>query len=75
MKSLLAFVAMLAVDALWAAYIMAASDRAAGKAALCSGGIVLCSAVVTLLYVESAWTLIPASLGAVAGTWWTIRHG
>ena len=75
MKALLSFVAMVGVDALWAAYILAASDRRALPAALYSGGIVLCSAVVTLLYVESAWNLIPATLGAVAGTYWTVRRG
>lgn len=75
MKPLLAFVAMLGVDAMWAAYIMAASDRRAGSAALYSGGIVLCSAVVTLLYVESPWNILPAAVGAVAGTYWTVRKG
>jgi hypothetical protein len=74
-NALLAFVTMIGVDMLWAAYIMAASDRHAARAALYSGGIVLGGAVVTLLYVESAWNLIPATLGAVAGTYWTVRRG
>jgi len=73
-KPLLAFVAMIAADILWARYVMAASDRHAVRAALYSGGIVLGGAVVTLLYVESAWNLIPATLGAVAGTYGTVHR-
>jgi hypothetical protein len=30
---------------------------------------------VTLAYVDSAWNLIPATLGAVAGTYWTVSRG
>jgi hypothetical protein len=75
MIPVLAFLAMIAVDICWAKYIMAAADRRAGAAALYSGGIVLGGAVVTLAYVDSAWNLIPASLGAIAGTYWTVRHG
>ena len=74
MKALLAFAAMIAVDVMWAKYILAASDRQALPAACWSAGIVLGGAVVTLAYVESAWNLIPACAGAFAGTWWTVRR-
>jgi hypothetical protein len=75
MKPLLAFVAMIAVDMLWAKYIMAASDRRAFAAAAYSCGIVLGGAVVTLAYVDNPWNLIPACLGAMAGTYWCVRRG
>jgi hypothetical protein len=75
MIAALSFLAMIAVDVMWARYIMAAADRRAWSAAIYSGGIVLGGAVVTLAYVDSAWNLIPASLGAIAGTYWTVRHG
>jgi hypothetical protein len=75
MIAALSFLAMIAVDIMWARYIMAAADRRAGSAALYSGGIVLGGAAVTLAYVDSPWNLIPACLGAVAGTYWTVRRG
>lgn len=71
----LAFLAMIAVDVLWAKYIMAASDRRALAAALYSCGIVLGGAVVTLAYVDNAWNLIPACIGATVGTYWTVKRG
>ena len=75
MNAALAFLAMIAVDILWSAYIMAVADRRAVKAALYSGGIVLGGAVVTLAYVDSAWNLIPACIGATVGTYWTVKRG
>jgi hypothetical protein len=75
MIAALAFLAMIAVDIAWAKYIMAAADRRAGAAALYSGGIVLGGAITTLALVDSAWNLIPATLGAVAGTYWTVKRG
>jgi hypothetical protein len=75
MKAALAFLAMIAVDILWAKYIMAASDRRALAASLYSCGIVLGGAVVTLAYVDNAWNLIPACFGAMAGTYWTVQRG
>jgi hypothetical protein len=75
MIAVLAFLAMIVVDIAWAKYIMAAADRRAIPAALYSGGIVLGGAAVTLAYVDSAWNLIPATLGAVAGTYWTVSRG
>jgi hypothetical protein len=75
MNAALSFLAMIAVDVMWARYIMAAADRRAGTAALYSCGIVLGGAVVTLAYVDSAWNLIPACIGATVGTYWTVRRG
>jgi len=71
----LAFLAMIAVDCAWARYIMAASDRRAWQAALWSGAIVLGGSVTTLALVDSPWNVIPSCLGAVVGTWWTVRRG
>jgi hypothetical protein len=31
--------------------------------------------VVTLAYVDNAWNLIPACIGATVGTYWTVRRG
>ena len=71
----LAFLAMIAVDVCWAKYILAASDRRATAAALWSGAIVLGGAVTTLALVDSAWNVVPSCLGAIAGTYWTVRRG
>ena len=71
----LAFLAMIAVDVAWAHYVMACSDRQALRAALWSGAIVLGGAVTTLALVDSAWNVIPSCLGAIAGTYWTVRRG
>lgn len=75
MTAVAAFVAMILVDCCWAAYIMAASDRRALPAALWSGAIVLGGAVTTLALVASPWNVVPSCLGAVAGTYWTVRRG
>jgi hypothetical protein len=71
----LAFVAMIGVDIAWAKYVLAASDRRAFHAATWSASIVCGGALVTLLYVSSPWNLVPAALGAFAGTYWTVRRG
>jgi hypothetical protein len=75
MNAALAFLAMIAVDIAWAKYIIAASDRRAVAAAFWSCAIVLGGAVVTLAYVDNAWNLIPACIGATVGTYWTVRRG
>lgn len=73
--TLLAFLAMIAVDIAWAKYVLAASDRRAEHAALWSGAIVLGGAVTTLALVASPWNVVPSCMGAVVGTWWTVRRG
>jgi hypothetical protein len=75
MMGALAFLAMIAVDIAWAKYILAAADRRARDAALWSGAIVLGGSVTTLALVESPWYLIPSCLGAIAGTYWTVKRG
>lgn len=70
-----AFLAMIAVDICWAKYILAAGDRRAFHAACWSAAIVSGGAVVTLLYVASPWNMVPAALGAFAGTYWTVNRG
>jgi hypothetical protein len=75
MKWLAVFLAVALADALWSRYILAASTRQAGIASLYSAGIVLVGGFTTLAYVDDPRYLLPAALGAVAGTYWAVRRG
>lgn len=75
MTALAALFAMIVVDCCWAKYAMACADRRAIHAALWSGAIVLGGSVTTLALVASPWNVVPSCLGAVVGTWWTVKRG
>ena len=75
MRWLLVFAVVALADVLWTKYILAASERRAGAAALYSTGIVLAAAYTTLAYVDDPRYLVPAALGAFLGTYWTVKRG
>lgn len=74
-KWLLVFGAMFVTDVVWAKYTQAVAKRQPVRAGFWSVGIILAGAYVTMSYVEDAWYLIPAVLGAFLGTvtalWWS----
>jgi hypothetical protein len=74
-KALGVFLAVALADGLWTLYIVAAAARLPLPAALYSTGIVLTGAFVTLAYVRDRWYLLPAALGAFAGTYLSVLYG
>lgn len=70
--SLAVFVATVAVDYAWSAYMMAAAEKQPHKAAFWSLMIVLLGAFSFLSYVDNRWLLIPAAAGAYVGTWFAV---
>jgi len=61
-------------DWVWARYGMAVADRRAAVASVFAILIILVGAAAVLAYTENHWMLIPAALGAGAGTYFTIRR-
>jgi hypothetical protein len=75
MRWLAVFLAVALSDALWTAYIRAVTRQAPALAACYSAGLVGLGAVVTLSVVADARAVLPAMLGAFAGTWLVARRG
>lgn len=72
-KTILVFMGAALGDVLWTFYIRRTGEGKAFSAALFSMFIVLLGAFITLKYVENAWYLIPAGIGALTGTYFTIK--
>lgn len=73
MEYVAAFLGMFVVDFFWAAYIGATSRGHAPAASLFSAAIVFISGSVTMAYIDNRWALVPACLGAFAGTYVAVR--
>jgi len=71
-RALAVFASMAVADALWTAYISAASQHQALGAAAWSGLIVLLGGWLTVSYQRNAWYVVPAALGGFVGTYLTI---
>lgn len=69
----LVFLAMTALDFVYAEWAKACADRRPMAASLYAALLILLAGYVTRSYVEDAWMLIPACLGAFAGTWLSVR--
>ena len=67
------FCAMTLTDFVWARYTKAIADGRIWPASSLSVAIIMCGAYVTTSYVENHWNLIPAGLGAFAGTWISMK--
>lgn len=74
MKSALAvFAAVFTLDFVWAAYTLAMTGREALQAAGLAGLIIVLSGIAQIGYTKHKWLLIPAFLGAFAGTYVAVR--
>lgn len=71
----LVFLSTLAADYAWTKYNMHSAAKRAHPAAIWSCAIILCGAFNVVAYTSNHWLLIPAVLGAYAGTWVAVRHG
>ena len=67
------FVAAL-VDAVWAKYIETAAAGKAGQAAFWSGMILTCGTYLTINFIANYWLAIPDIVGAMLGTYLTIKY-
>lgn len=74
MIGLLVFAAYLLVDALYALYTLAVTERRAARAASYSAAIYLLLACGVLAFTRSAWYIIPAAVGGWAGTFLAVRR-
>lgn len=70
----LVFVASFIADFVWAAYIMATSEKKALKAALLSGIIVVMGIFVTLSWLEDKRTIVAATVGGILGTYFCVKY-
>lgn len=70
---LLVFVFMVITDILNAYYVRRVSSGSALQAGLLSMSITLVAAVVTINYVENKIYLIPTALGALVGTYLSVK--
>lgn len=75
MMFLLVFVAMTALDFVYAEYTKAAADRRIWSASIYAAVLIALTSFVTSSYVNDAWLVAPAVLGAFFGTWLSIRFG
>lgn len=67
-KALLVFLAVFAMDFIWAVYTLAMVERSAFMASSYAGMIILLSGAAQIGYTKNHWLLIPAFIGAFAGT-------
>jgi hypothetical protein len=65
----LTFVAMFATDYAWSLYVAAIKNGAALTAGGWAVALFLLGAFTVLGYTKNKWLLIPATIGAFAGTW------
>jgi hypothetical protein len=74
MDYVVTFVAMFFVDIIFAYYLKAVGNDKAVKAGLWASVIVLLNVVAVISYTENHYMIIPAVLGAFAGTFVGVRH-
>ena len=74
MDYVVTFVAMFFVDIIFAYYLKAVGNDKAVRAALWASVIVLLNVVAVISYTENHFMIIPAVLGAFAGTFVGVRH-
>jgi hypothetical protein len=73
MKWIGVFLAMAALDYVWAKYTHAVTDRYINRASTYATLIILCNGFVVIEYVKDYWLLIPTAAGAYVGTWIAIK--
>lgn len=73
LEAIIVFSAMFALDFIWAKYTAAITARRAPVAGLYASAIIVLSGTAQIGYTGNHWLLIPALLGAFAGTFAAIR--
>jgi hypothetical protein len=75
---LFVFFGVIALDLVWARYIITTAEKRALRAAVNAALIMAITAIVTILYVSDPWAIIPATAGAFVGTYvsvWMQKRG
>jgi hypothetical protein len=73
MKFLFIFILVIFVDFIWTACIFHISKNNAIKASFYSVLLTLIGNIVTIIYVEDHWMIIPSALGAFIGTFLSVK--
>jgi hypothetical protein len=68
MQALIVFVALFALDLVWARYTSAITDRRRMLAGVYASAIIALSGYAAINYVNDPWMLLPAMAGAFFGT-------
>lgn len=69
------FVCVMAGDFAWTKYMMHAAAKNPHRASLWNTAIIACGSVSVVSYTTNHWLLVPALLGAYAGTYLAVRRG
>jgi hypothetical protein len=72
--TLLTFVAMFALDYVFARYTAEVTNRAPALAGLWAVLIVFSNSIVVTNYVANFWMVLPAGAGAFLGTWLAVER-
>ena len=72
---LITFVAVFALDFIWVQFTMATANHQPYRAAFWSAWIYVAGGLSTILYINDHWLLIPAIVGAMSGTFFSIKTG
>lgn len=73
MTSTLVFFAMVVTDIVWAGWSSALAAKQELRASLYAAAITVCGGFTIVQYTDDHWLLVPATLGAFAGTWLKVR--
>ena len=73
--ALVVFAAVFTLDLVWAVYTLAIADRDAILASSYAGLVIVLSGIAQIGYTKNKWLLIPACIGAFAGTYIAVRLG
>lgn len=65
----LAFFGMIALDFVWARYVLTLTKKYHAVSGGYAAAIMLLNGVVTLTYVHDPWMILPAAAGAFVGTY------
>lgn len=74
-QAAVAFGAMFALDFVWVFYTKSVAAGRAHPASVWAGAITVLNGVAAIIYVGDPWTIVPAGLGAGAGTLLAMRKG
>lgn len=72
-KFLVVFLLVALVDFLWAQYVIHTAGIKPLKSSLYAAGIYILSSIITIAYVDDHHMVVPAGLGAFAGTYLSVR--
>jgi hypothetical protein len=74
LRALITFAALFVLDIVWARYTIALTDRRRVLAGSYASAIIALGAVGTISYINDPWMVLPAMLGAFAGTFVGIQR-